>query len=301
MRRDYPLVNVIVVHWGSPENTIACLDSLSAISYPNWRAIVVDNGPDPHTLAARLNGMPFVDLIVSPTNVGFSAGANAGIERALDGGADYVLLLNNDTLVAPDFLEPLVELCESRTNVGIVGPKVYYYGTYRLYSGGGWPRRWLPLLVRQLHTAGLEESTGEVVVTPQRVGYIWGQAMLIRRAVLEKVGLLDTHFFMYYEDCDLCRRATEAGYELYFVPKSRIWHRVAIGTQGNEWRRWCYYIASMYYFYRKHGRLGKPGALIATVITLAGIMWEEIRKGNVRWLGYPLKALYRRLLNGESE
>jgi GT2 family glycosyltransferase len=288
-----PRVCIVIVHWGPAEDTCECLKSLGAITYPNAYVIVVDNGPQQGGLFALKDASPRLEVLASPRNLGFGGGANLGITRALVDGADYVLLLNNDTVVAPDFLAPLVERCESDAHVGIVGPKVYYFGTHRLYSAGGWPRRLLPMLVRQLHVVGTDESDGEVVSAPQRAGYIWGQAMLIRREVFERVGLFDTNFFMYCEDCDLCRRAAAAGFDLCFVPQSRVWHRVAVGTRGNEWRRWRYYVASIHTFHRKYSRLGVPQALAQTALTMAGIMLTELWKGNVRWLGYPLAEIGR--------
>jgi len=288
-----PLVGIVILNWNRPLDTIACLESLTATTYENRHVIVVDNGSTDGSPQQILAAVPGVELLVNSRNLGFAAGANVGIAQALKLGAKYVLLLNNDTVVAPDFLEPLVAICEGDPYVGIVGPKVYYYGTLQIFSNGGWPRRALPLVVRLVTPLGREDPADLGPELPQEVGYIWGQAMLIRREVLEQIGLFDPDFFMYYEDCDFCFRASQAGFRLFYVPRSRIWHKIGRSTQGNEWKRWRYKVSGMFYFHRKYARFGMSQAIAQTALTLFEIGIRELRRGNWGWMMYPLAALRR--------
>src|SRR3990172_12355245 len=124
-----PKVSIVILNWNGLQDTLACLESLKAVDYPSFEIILVDNGStdgSPEKLASLVKGNPKVKLILSPKNLGFSGGCNVAIQRALDQGAEYVLLLNNDTHVNPRFLAPLVRAALSDQKIGIVGPKVYY-------------------------------------------------------------------------------------------------------------------------------------------------------------------------------
>src|SRR5690349_12247575 len=139
---NLPKVTIIILNWNQPHYTLACLKSLQKISYPDFKVIVLDNGSVDDSLAqieALLSQLNFeVELIANGVNLGFAEGNNIGIRQALKQEADYVLLLNNDTEVAPGFLEPLVEFAERKPEAGIVGPKIYYYDEpQRIWSAGG--------------------------------------------------------------------------------------------------------------------------------------------------------------------
>lgn len=289
-----PFVAIVVVNWNRPLDTIECLESLSHITYGNYTVTLVDNGSDDGSPKQIRVAVPSVEVLVNPSNLGFAAGINVGIARALELDAAYVLLLNNDTVVNPDFLEPLVAICEEDHQVGVVGPTVYCFGTRRLFSSGGWPRRFLPLLVRQVRPMVHEEDGPSGF--PQEIAYVWGQAMLIRGEVFERIGVFDPRFFMYYEDCDFCLRASQAGFRVFYVPQSRIWHKVEHSTRGSEWMRWRYKVASMLRFHHKYARWGMVQAVLQTALTLLGVGVRELERGNWRWATYPLAQLWRKTL-----
>jgi GT2 family glycosyltransferase len=284
-----PFVAVVIVNWNRPSDTIECLKSLESMTYGNYRIIVVDNGSNDESPEKIHMAFPHIDILVNAENLGFSRGVNVGIERALEWNAEYVLLLNNDTTVAPNFLKLLVAACEADPLVGIAGPKVYYFGTQKLFSVGGWRRRFLPLLPREPYALGSEDR-GKLE-KPQKMDYIWGQAMLIRRATLDRIGLFDPGFFMYCEDCDFCLRASQAGFRSLYVPQAHIWHKVAHSTSENEWLRWRYKAASMLYFHRKYSCWGIIQAALQTVFTLAAMGTRNIKRGNLKWMTYPLAEL----------
>ncbi len=223
-----PLVSIITLNWKQPRLTIECLDSLAKITYPNFNVYVLDNGSGDGSIEQikeHLPRLPYrVGLIDSKANLGFAAGNNVAIEKALKEEAAFVLLLNNDTEVAPDFVEPLVETMQSEASIGVTGSKIYYFAEpKRIWSAGGifTDSGW----TRQL---GVNETDTPELNRKKKVDYVSGCAMLVRRAVIEKVGMLDARFFMYYEETDWCARAANAGFSTWYVPQSVIWHKIEL-------------------------------------------------------------------------
>lgn len=284
----WPRVDIIILNWNGREDTLNCLRSVQEVEYPRYRyrVLVVDNASTDGSVEAIRAGFPGVELIVNDGNLGFAAGNNEGIRHALQSGADYVLLLNNDTQVERAVLSELVRAGEGDPGVGLASPKVYYLDRPNVIYYAGARQGRLALLPRLMGTG--EEDHGQYEQV-QEVDYVWGQAMFIKREVLERVGLLDPGFFMYYEDADYCVQAKKAGYKIVCVPGARVWHQVAKGTEGDYLRRWKYKVASMWYFYRKHSRAGWPQALLLTGTNLAWITVRELGRGNWR----PLSQMAR--------
>jgi GT2 family glycosyltransferase len=223
---EFPLVYVILINWNQPDLTIACIDSLNAISYSNARILLLDNGSQDDSVVRIRTCFPDVLILENHENLGFSGANNIGIEFALAQGADYVLLLNNDTVVAPDFLDLLICTAENDSDIGVVTPKIYYYDfPDRIWCAGA-HIDWKTGETHRLRADHIDYSTS-TDTSLYSVNFVSGCAMCIKRHVLEAVGLLDTRFFIYYEETDLCARITRAGYRLVYVPKSRIWHKVS--------------------------------------------------------------------------
>jgi GT2 family glycosyltransferase len=218
-----PRVSIIILNWNGLDDTVECLDSLKKAAYPNYEVIVVDNassGNDVATLRARYGD--YVHLIANDKNYGFSEGNNIGMRYALERQCDYVLLLNNDTVVDADFLTELVSVAESDHTIGIEGAKVYYYDPpNRLHTVGGKVHWWVGII---RHYGDVQDD-GQFDQIAQR-GYVYATAMLIKRQVMEQVSLLDSTFFFGIEEYDYCARATRAGFKVVYVPKSRVWHKV---------------------------------------------------------------------------
>jgi GT2 family glycosyltransferase len=165
-------------------------------------------------------------LIETGDNLGYVGGNNVGLEHARTMGADYALLLNNDTEVAPDFLNLLVQAAEADPQVGIVGPLIYYFDRPEVvWSAGGaieWQRG-------STHMLGLNEADqGQFGPTPHSVDFVTGCALLIKMAVIEQVGVLDPRFFAYYEETEWCVRVARAGFKILLVPQAKIWHKISL-------------------------------------------------------------------------
>ena len=230
-----PRVVVIVLTWNGRDLTLACLESLRSARATGVEIVVVDNGSSDGTASAiRERHGERVTIIENAANLGFSAGNNVGIAYALRRGARFLLLLNNDTAVDPDFIEELVRPLEQDPHIGITGPKIYYYTPRdRIWFAGGEVR-----MARGLaRHVGIRETDHGQYDVPREVDYVTGCALMARREVYEEVGLLDPSYAAYFEDTDLCIRAGRAGYSLLYVPTAKVWHKISASTGGQLSRR----------------------------------------------------------------
>ena len=190
---NYPKVSIIILNWNGLEDTIECLESLKKITYPNYEVIVVDNGSkgnDAQMLQERFGD--YIHLIQNDRNYGFAEGNNIGIRYALDNSApDYLLLLNNDTVAAPDFLTELIKTAETDANIGIVGPKIYYYDLVGkdnvIWSAGG-KISWWHLNV--FYHIGLRDGDLPKYQSIASVDWLTGSAMMFKRQIIENLSLL---------------------------------------------------------------------------------------------------------------
>jgi GT2 family glycosyltransferase len=233
----WPLVSIIIVNWNGLADTLECLDSLSKASYPNFRVLVVDNGSRNHEAQAIREAYPpggqlAVEVIEAGRNLGFTGGNNFGFKHALSGNCDYLLCLNNDTIVDSRFLEPLVKALEEHPNHGIATGSIYFYDEPERLStlGCGADLSELPA-VWHLNDPGclvFDESCCAEVAT------VDGCCLLLSRDLMVKIKGFDNRFFAYNEDADLCLRAKKNGYRCLAVPASHVWHKVSSSSGGEN-------------------------------------------------------------------
>ena len=233
------LVAVVVLTWNGRDDTLGCLASLSAVSHPELATIVVDNGSSDGTAEALAAAFPAVELIRSELNLGFAEGCNVGIRRALERGAHYVLVLNNDVEVDPGFAEALLEEARRRPEAGALCSKLLYLDPPDLiwFAGARFDPR-SGYNGRQRGYRERDDGRFDEVVESDRA---CGAAMLVPRAVLEEVGLFDPELFAYSEDTDWSLRARAAGHAVYVVPASRVWHKVSVASGGENSPSTLYY------------------------------------------------------------
>lgn len=242
-----PSVAIVVLNWNNARDTVSCLDSLARLDYPNPWIIVVDNGSTDDSVARIRARFPAVTIIETGANLGYAGGNNVGIRHALAAGAEAVCILNNDVIVEPGFLDPLLAALQSGPDVGIVTPLVAE-GT----GDGG--RVWaLGSTVNRRTAEVTRQYAGEPVdawrwCEPFAVEIASGAAMLVRREVFKRVGLMDEDFFLYFEEVDWCLKVRQAGYRILAVPASVVWHKVSatLGTTSP---------VIDYYMLRNHLRL----------------------------------------------
>jgi GT2 family glycosyltransferase len=245
-------VAIIVLNWNQPAETIDCVTSLIAGTCPRQRVLVVDNGStdDSVTRVRRRFGNQ-IEILETGANLYYAGGNNCGLEWALAAGADFVLIINNDTLVAPGMVSQLVQTACQRPEAGIIAPLIYAgAGSNTIWSLGSRWRRWLPI-PRDIGRGEVDQGQYSI---PQTVDFVTGCAMLVRRAVFEDIGLFDPAYQMYYEDADFCARAQQAGYEILAEPRARMWHLISrtAGKQlaASRYQRVRYRVR----FYRQHCR-----------------------------------------------
>lgn len=211
----------VVLSWNGREDTLAALESLRGI-----QTVVVDNGSSDGSPDAVAERFPDVELVAAGVNLGFAGGNNVGIRRALDRGADWVLLLNNDASVEPGLADALAAAAAERPDAGVLACKVLLAESDRLwYAGAGFD----PYLGRSRHQGfGEPDRPGRLRETVRATG----AAMAVSRAAIETAGLLDEELFLYAEDLDWSLRIRQAGFAVVYVPDARVRHRVSAAAGG---------------------------------------------------------------------
>ena len=238
---EEPLVHVIILNTNRRHDTLACLESLFAGLYANFKVIVLDNQSTDGSVDAIRSAFPAVELVHLKSNHGYAGNNNIGVELALFQASDWVFVLNEDTILDRDCLMRLIEVGESDPRIGIVGPMVYHHDEPHVIqsAGGVLGRFW-----QSQHLCQNEEDRGQFR-DPHQVEWISGCAILVRRAVIEQVGALDAGFFIYWEETEWCIRAGSAGWRIVHVPAARLWHK---GVQRDYQPK----PAFMYYSTRNH-------------------------------------------------
>jgi GT2 family glycosyltransferase/SAM-dependent methyltransferase len=224
-----PRVGIVILNWNGRDDTLECLRSTRRLEYPNFDVVVVDNGSCDGSVSAVRTGFPEVTVLELPDNRGCAEGNNIGIRHALSQGAEHVLIVNNDTVVDPNMLTRLLDAAALAPNAGLWGPKICYYSRPDTVWRTGY--NWDPTVFRFV-AAGSEEDEAQVS-TVHEVDSLVGCAMLIRRDVFQAVGMLDSSYFLYWEDLDFCARARRQGFRCVVAPEATLWHKV-VPSPGGE-------------------------------------------------------------------
>lgn len=213
-----PAVAIVVLTWENYEETADCLDSLRSVNYDNYRVIVVDNGSEDGSIDRLRREYGWCEFLINDDNLGFARGNNVGISHALDTGTDYVLLLNDDTVVQSGFLNPLVDTMKRYDRVAAVGGVNLLPGSGRIHNAGYVFHPWL--------AAKGELLREPVSDDPYPVDFIQSCLILLNPAFLEEIGLLNERYFIGMDDVDLAWKAWARGWKVLVTPDSRITHRV---------------------------------------------------------------------------
>jgi GT2 family glycosyltransferase len=194
--------------------------------------VVVDNASTDGTVEAVRAEFADVKIIENTTNLRYAGGNNKGIQYALDQDTGAILLLNNDTIVDPEFLTLLIETLMADPTNGIVGPMIYYHADpQRIWYAGGrisWWQGWIS-------HRGIREIDSGQYATPAATDYVTGCCILVQRNVITQIGMLDDSYFIYGEDTDWCLRALQAGYRIMIQPGAHVWHKVSASSGQFSW------------------------------------------------------------------
>jgi GT2 family glycosyltransferase len=254
-------IGVVTINYNSDNETHTLLESLKKVHNPGFvlDIIVVDNGSKAPFVLKSQEKEDHIHLVRSDENTGFSGGNNIGIKKSLDRGADYVLIINNDTVVDPQMVENLLEVLERDERIGVVVPKIYFakghefhkdkytkdeLGRVLWYAGGStdWDN------VKSVHR-GVDEVDHGQYDTVDEISFATGCCMMLKREVLENVGArcivpvqgeqrkvsvqyFDDNYFLYYEDADLSERIKNAGYDIFYAPDAVLFHVNAASSGG---------------------------------------------------------------------
>jgi GT2 family glycosyltransferase len=221
---------VVVLNWNSRAMTAECLRSLLEMDAGAFEIIVVDNGSQDGSAEALRAEFPGITVLRNERNLGYSGGCNVGIREALQRGAEYIVLLNNDTIVERNFLRELLQEAERYPGAGLVSPKIYYAGEPdRLWSAGGKFSLWTGI---PAHYGWKEKDRGQCDAA-RDVTMATGCAVVIRAAALQHVGLLDEVLFGNYDDVDYSVRMLDAGWRIRYAPAARLWHKEGVDYRKN--------------------------------------------------------------------
>ncbi len=250
-------VSLVILNWNGIDDTLGCLASANKLNTDgfNLNTIVVDNASTDNSIE-KLKQINGIDLIANKENLGFAEGNNIGIKRALESGADYIVISNNDIILEKNSIRELVELMEFDHSIGASSPKIYFTKGYEYkqsllpdgskkykdsdlgkviwYAGGiiDWNNVYGT-------TGGVDEVDSGQFEEICETDFATGAYMILSREVIKKVGMFDGRYYMYYEDTDLSQRIKKAGYKIMFNPRSIVWHKVAqgsgIGSANNDY------------------------------------------------------------------
>jgi GT2 family glycosyltransferase len=279
-------VYIIVVNWNRPQLTLDCLRSLRTLDYRSYKTVVVDNGSSDDSVARIRSAFPETKVIATGKNLGFGGGNNRGIRFALENGANYVWLLNNDTIVQPNTLTKLLErACES-PSIGAVGSVLCYsIDPERIQAWGGGDVNFLFGRTDHFHA-------------PTNLGpsaFLTAASLLVRADAIQKVDGFDERYFLYWEDVDLCYRIRKAGYELAVAPDAKLVHLESATLTTNNPVQLYHSARSTVRFFRQHSRLSFAPITISSALRigkrLARGRWREaaaLANGTFRGLASEL-------------
>lgn len=311
-----PKVYIIILNWNGKEDTLKCLNSVYQIDYPNYDIVVIDNGSQDDSVEciknfakdrvinfvsfnsnnfsidSRLEGLrdfpsnKKLVLILNEKNLGFARGNNIGIRFALENGADWVLILNNDTVVPPDFLTKLIEFTQYHKDVGLLGPKLLDF------DGSDW--QWcvkdrltflsmictLSPLRRLIKNTRLYRSFFAYGDKPFQVYAVWGSCMLFKKDLLKEIGFFDENTFIYWEEFIIAEKIRKTDFKTYFVPNVVIYHKLGTSVRKLGKRKVIEDWKSQTYFIKKYMKFNLVEISILRLLNLFRYIYIKVKFRN---------------------
>ena len=227
MRR---LVSIIIVNYNKHQYTIDCLRSLTYQTYKNFEVILVDNGSEYNLFLKLKKELKYFEnlieiiLIRNKLNLFFAGGNNKAIKIA---NGEYICLLNNDTVVEPNFIENMVNFLETNSNVGMISPKIKGYKNKDYLWNAGAEINFRSASISRIRGLWEHDPNNQKFNEISLTDYAVGTALFVKKEVIDKIGLLDDIFFMYFEETEWNFRAKKIGYKNYYVPTTIVYHKVS--------------------------------------------------------------------------
>jgi GT2 family glycosyltransferase len=267
------MISIVLLNWNGKTDTLHCLDSLTQVTSPPFETILVDNGSSDDSVAAIRERFPRICIIETGNNLGFAAGNNVGIREALHRGADFILLLNNDTLVDPNLLNAFLMTAQDNPHAGILGAKNYLlHAPDQLdHFGGLWNRK-----KGQFDLIGYRLfDDGKSWEEPLELDYVCGCSLFSRREVFETIGLLEEKFFLIWEESDFCVRARRAGFAVMTAPQAKIWHKVSASFKSKPQATYFWWRNRLLWIERNCALREKSSLLFRVLIPEIFKLWKR--------------------------
>lgn len=285
-------VSIIILNWNRAGDTIECVRSVSKCQRSNveCQIVVVDNASTDDSVK-KLKRFKIQDsrfkILVNKENLGFAGGNNSGIDYAMKKGADWVLILNNDTIVDKDLIVELLKVSRKHPKVGILSPKIYFAKGFEfhkkrykkselgrvIWAAGGY-MDWDNVFGKN---RGVDEVDKGQYKKIERIDFATGACMLISSKALKDVGVFDSRYFMYFEDVDLCSRMLKSNWNIMYIPKALVWHKVAQSSSAGSNLNDYYISRNRMLFGLKYAPLRSKVALMdqSFKFLLKGRQWQK--------------------------
>lgn len=276
-------VTILLVNYNGKKYLEKCIESLYRQTYLNMSILIVDNCSDDGSVKFLKDRYPNIETIVCPQNYGFAKGNNIGIRYALDCGTDYVMLLNIDTTVDAHLLEYLMQEADQDT---VTVPTIYYDKRYmKIWYAGG------EMDYVKGDSSHILKGGNRVV---QEVSFACGCCVLIHKKIIEKTGLFDENFYLYYEDTDWSLRCIKEGIKIKYVPRAKMWHKIGgSGGKKGELLKTYYMTRNQLYFVKKHQDFIQMNTLKRTVQIMKDSFSENTEKEKRKYIWHGIRDFYR--------
>lgn len=239
-----PLVYIIILNWNSYNDTMECIDSIRKSSYQNYELLIVDNSSTDNSYAILKRQFSNIKIIKNKINSGYAGGNNRGIKYAINKKAEYIFIINPDSIISETCINELVNKMSEDNSIGMASPKIYYYDKSNIiwYAGSNidWKRGLTP------HIGCNEKDLGQYDLNTY-TDRVSGCAVMIKAEILNRTGLFDERYFLYFEETDLSLRFRHYGYKMAYVATAKCWHKISKTTGG--------YYGSIYQYYMTRNNL----------------------------------------------
>ncbi|MFX0116833.1 MAG: glycosyltransferase family 2 protein [Candidatus Hodarchaeota archaeon] len=298
---EYPPAVMIIVNWNGLEDTKTCVNSALNLSYPNRQIIVVDNGSTiDETKTLKELYKDRIHALRTEENNGYSAGINLGIRYVLNNIPDtkYFLIANNDVVFEQESLKKIIAFMETHPSIGIAASKILLMKGDVVFSVG---QKW-DLRTGFVRNVGYGERNKSESTEPFEIDCVPGAAFIVKRKVIEKIGLFDEKYFLYFEEPDYCLRARRKGYKTYLVPESIVYHKPATSIRKvGTFAFYCFKKSKLRFIIKNLESLYFPLAMAVNMMHfLLSSCAASVRRRNSLLFFYTSKAAYEALMEAKE-
>ena len=296
MLRNFEKISIVILNYNNLSDTVECLNSVFEIDYPNFEVIVIDNNSKVCPKNILLEKFKNITYIQNDQNLGFSGGCNTGIKKALKNNSSYVFLLNNDTTVDKNILKEFAKEASKKPDGGIFGGTILKYDNRDTidHLKEMWSFEKLNFVSQYVN-----KPFNSSKFFPEQTDSICGCMFFVKKEVFEKVGLLDENYFLLWEESDFCVNARKKGYEIWTVPKAKLWHKISQSFTGGTVHSDYYHWRNKLYFINKN--LTKKEKIKAYKNTLVFEIFKILRHYLIKNLTFQVeKIFFKKKLNSKK-